>query len=102
MRTLAAAVKPGGWLVIQDLVARPGLRGLPLNALALAAQWARLLAGSRPQSTAVARLYERHGAGETYLRPDEAERAYAELLPGSRVTHSLEWRYTAVWRRPES
>lgn len=38
VRTLAAAVQPGGWLVIQDLVTRPGLRGLPLNALAAAAR----------------------------------------------------------------
>jgi SAM-dependent methyltransferase len=102
VRTLAAAVKPGGWLLIQDLVTRPGVRGLPLNALAVAAQWGGRLAGSRPRSAAVARLYERHGAGERYLRPDEADAVYAALLPGSRVTHHLEWRYTAAWRRPVS
>jgi 2-polyprenyl-3-methyl-5-hydroxy-6-metoxy-1,4-benzoquinol methylase len=100
VRRLARAVRPGGRLVIQDLVARPGIRFLPLNTLAFAA---RLLTGlgRRPFGPApLAALYAEHGAGERYLRPAEAERAYRELLPGSRVVHHLEWRYTMVWERP--
>jgi 2-polyprenyl-3-methyl-5-hydroxy-6-metoxy-1,4-benzoquinol methylase len=95
VRRLAEAVRPGGWLAVQDLVARPGLRGLPLNAAAWLLQ--RLRGGG---SRDVAALYAAHGAGERYLRPAEAERIYRELLPGSRVVHHLEWRYTMLWRRP--
>ena len=54
-----AAADAGYALHIGSL--RPGLRGLPLNALAAAARWAGRLRGSRPQSAVVARLYERHG-----------------------------------------
>ncbi|HKP76523.1 MAG TPA: class I SAM-dependent methyltransferase [Longimicrobiaceae bacterium] len=99
VRRLAAALRPGGWLVIQDLVTRPGLRYLPLNALALAVQRCRLV-GRWPRNRELARLYERHSAGEVYLRPHEVARAYAELLPGARVVHHLEWRYTVTWRKP--
>jgi 2-polyprenyl-3-methyl-5-hydroxy-6-metoxy-1,4-benzoquinol methylase len=95
VRRLADAVRPGGRLVIQDLVARPGIRFVPVNALAFAL---RLLAGrGRGQ---LAALYAEHGRGERYLRPDEAVRVYRELLPGARVVHHLEWRYTMVWERP--
>jgi len=97
VRRLAGAVRPDGWLVVQDLVTRPGLRGLPLNAAAWLLQRVR---GDGRASAAVAALYEAHGAGERYLQPAEAARVYRELLPGSRVAHHLEWRYTMRWRRP--
>jgi SAM-dependent methyltransferase len=97
---LADAVRPGGLLVIQDLVTRPGLRFIPVNALAFGVQ---LLAGRGRWSlrpAPLAALYAEHGEGERYLRPDEAERLYRVLLPGARVAHHLEWRYTMVWERP--
>ena len=101
VRRLADAVRPGGRLVIQDLVTRPGLRSVPLNALAFALQQ---LSGRGPslRPTPLAALYAEHGEGDRYLRPAEAERAYRELLPGSRVVHYLEWRYTMVWERPRN
>jgi 2-polyprenyl-3-methyl-5-hydroxy-6-metoxy-1,4-benzoquinol methylase len=99
VRRLADAVRPGGRLLIQDLVARPGVRYLPVNLVAAALQ---LLAGRGPFSprSALASLYAEHGRGERYLRPDEAAQAFGELLPGSRLHHHLEWRYTLVWDRP--
>jgi SAM-dependent methyltransferase len=98
---LAAAVRPGGVLLIQDLVRRPGVRHLPVNALAWLARRLRLAPGPRHgrRGAGVAALYAAHGRGERYLTPAEAARAYAQLLPGTRVIHHLAWRYTAVWRR---
>ena len=101
---LADAVRPGGLLVIQDLVRRPALRHLPVNA---AAWLARRLPGVRgPRhghaGDAVAALYAEHGRGEQYLTPSEAVRTYRRVLPGARVVHHLFWRYTALWRRETS
>jgi hypothetical protein len=98
VRRLAGWVRPGGRLVIQDVVTRPGLRHLPANAFGFAV---RLLSGRR-RATPLAALYDAHGRGERYLRPREAVRVYRELLPGARVVHHLEWRYTMVWDRPAS
>ena len=98
---LAAAVRPGGWLLIQDLVARRGLRRLPVNALAWLVRRLRATQGPHGNTHAgeVANIYREHGRGEHYLTPAEAARIYAALLPHSRVIHHLEWRYTAIWHR---
>jgi SAM-dependent methyltransferase len=97
---LAGLVAPGGTLLIQDVVTRDGLRNFPLNVVAaIRGRLSRLVTGSwAPQP--VAALYETHGAGEVYLEPEQVAPAYATLLPGARVLHHLEWRYSVVWRRP--
>ena len=97
---LVSALRPGGRLLIQDIVARPGLRHVPINALALVVRlmrWGRLTS----EVPAVARLYREHGARDRYLLPQEIETRFRRALPGARVLHHLEWRYTAVWDRPE-
>jgi len=101
LRRLVHSLRPGGWLAIQDLVTRREMRYLPLNALAFAVQRGGRLLGIRPRDRLLARLYERHSAGEVYLRPREVAPAY-HALPGARVVHHLEWRYTVVWRRPRA
>ncbi len=101
IRRLAAAVRPGGWLLIQDLLTRPGLRHLPVNATAwLAHRLRRALARGRgTRGDEVASLYREHGHGERYLTPAEAVRVYTRELPGVRVVQHLHWRYTALWHR---
>jgi SAM-dependent methyltransferase len=102
VRRLAAAVRPGGWLLVQDLVDRRGLAHAPANAAAWLARLVRSArAGPRAAGArAAAACYRAHGRGERYLSPAAAARAYAAVLPGARVVHHLEWRYTAAWRRP--
>ncbi|HUQ83005.1 MAG TPA: class I SAM-dependent methyltransferase [Gemmatimonadaceae bacterium] len=99
---LAALVAPGGTLVIQDVVARNGLRYLPINVIAtLRRRVGRLR--SKGATREVERLYDAHGIGETYLAPDAVAHALDPLLPGVRIVHHLEWRYTATWtRQPEA
>ena len=101
VRRLAAAVRPGGVLLVQDLLSRDGPRRAPFDALA----WiARLLRGTPrgprdPGARTIAKLYEEHGRGEQYLTPAEAARTYGEVLPGARVVPHIASRYTVVWRR---
>lgn len=104
VRRLAAAVRPGGLLLIQDLLTRRGLRHVPTNAVAWLARRVRGAHSCNVNASAgtIAALYREHGRGESYLTPAEAMRVYSELLPGSRVVHHLEWRYTAIWQRVET
>jgi hypothetical protein len=97
---LASLVATGGRLIIQDVVARDALRYLGVNVAA--ALWTRLRHVGRVDRAGrdVKRLYDRHGAGEEYLRPDNVRQALTPFLPGVAVTHHLEWRYTAIWNRP--
>jgi SAM-dependent methyltransferase len=97
VKWLVAAVAPGGTLLIQDVTTRRGIRHLPVNGLAWFARHLRLLPGQGRRRAAVAALYETHGAGEEYLHQSEVADVYRTILPGARVYHHLEWRYTAVW-----
>lgn len=97
---LAAAVAPGGALVIQDVTTRPGLGGLPLNALAWLTRRVERLAEARPNDKLIAALYAAHGEGEEYLRASTVAARYRDLLGDAEVHLHLEWRYTIIWRRP--
>lgn len=97
---LADAVAPGGVLLVQDVVRRPQLRHALVNAVGALRAVARGVRGRSRGDAAVRALYARHGAGEAYLMPAEADAAYARLLPGARVAHHVDWRYSAIWVRP--
>jgi SAM-dependent methyltransferase len=99
VRYLVAAVAPGGTLLIQDVTTRRGIRHLPVNGLAWFARRLHLMSGTGRRRAAVAALYETHGTGEEYLVTSEVADVYRTILPGARVYHHLEWRYTAVWHR---
>ncbi|HEX6751031.1 MAG TPA: class I SAM-dependent methyltransferase [Longimicrobium sp.] len=90
------ALRPGGWLLILDILTRPGLRHLPRNAAAAIASRLRMRRGSR----ALRAAYDAHGRGETYLRPDELRARFEPLLPGAEIREHLLWRYSVVWRKP--
>ena len=96
---MAAAVAPGGTLLIQDVTTRRGVRHLPVNAVAWFAERLRLVPGAGRRRPTIAALYEAHGADERYLLASEVADVYAGILSGARVYLHLEWRYTAVWHR---
>ncbi len=95
---LAELVAPRGVLLLQDLVTRPGFRYLLANIVGASQQrfW-RLL--NHSGSHEVERLYDRHGIGEVYLTPTDVRRVYPDLLPGVRLEHHADWRYSAIWTR---
>jgi len=97
---LAAAVAPGGVLLIQDVTQRRGLRHLPVNVLAGGWRLLRRVLARSASSPQLAALYGAHGKDEVYLSPEAVAPAYAALLPGASVHLHLEWRYTVAWRRP--
>lgn len=96
LRAMRDALRPGGTLLLMDLVHRPGLRHLPLNLAATA--W-RLLRGPRaPGALRIA--YQDHGRGEVHPRPDQLAGLFEGLLPGAELRHHLLWRYSVRWTRP--
>jgi ubiquinone/menaquinone biosynthesis C-methylase UbiE len=94
---LAAALRPGGMLLVLDLVDPMVLAELPMNALA----WiATRLRRRRPSSVELQHAWKAHGSGEVYPRYPDVRRLAAKLLPGARLRRHLFWRYSLVWRRP--
>jgi len=88
LRAMALALKPGGRLLVLDLLSR---RNPVVNAVALA------LGFRFTTPWKLRRAYWRHGRNETYLTIGEVERAAREQLPGAHVRAHLLFRYSIVW-----
>lgn len=99
LRAMRDVLRPGGTLLIADVLDRPGARSLPIN---LAAWIARLVRHAtvdrKTQRVALRRAYVAHGCGESHLTLDQARAIVAAELPGAVVRGHLLWRYTIVWR----
>lgn len=93
---LVRALRPGGILLLVDILTRRGLVHLPLNA----AGW--FASQLKHGSAELRHAWQQHGSGETYLTIAEARALFGELLPGARVRSHLLWRYSVVWHKPVS
>ncbi|MEK6373691.1 MAG: class I SAM-dependent methyltransferase [Acidobacteriota bacterium] len=93
---LVRALRPGGLLLLVDILTRRGLLHLPLNA----AGW--VASHFKHGSSELRRAWREHGRGEIYLTIAEARALFGELLPGAEVRGHLVWRYSVVWRKPVS
>lgn len=96
------ALRPGGVLLVLDLVSKESLLDLARAALAVAVSGALRLAhtGRLRDPKEVREAWKEHGRGETYLRLSEVREICGELLPGAEVRRHLLWRYSIVWRKP--
>lgn len=101
LRAMRAALRPGGTLLIADVLDRPGARSLPINLLAAVVRLARgAILDRGTQRQALRAAYKAHGCGETHPTLTEARALAAAELPGAVVRGHLLWRYTVVWRAP--
>lgn len=96
------ALRPGGVLLVLDLVSDDGPLDLARSALAVAVNGVLRLVhtGRLLDPKPVREAWEAHGRGETYLRLPEVRELCRELLPGAEVRRHLLWRYSIVWRKP--
>jgi len=93
------ALRPGGTLLIADVLDRSGMRNLPLNLLAAAVRLVRgAIFDRRTQRGALHAAYKAHGCGESHPTLGEAHALAARELPGAVVRGHLLWRYSIVWR----
>ena len=97
---LATALRPGGTLLIVDLIDRSGLGYLPLNGLAWLVSHSQARLGSNKRSRALNAAWHDHGASERYLTFEEVRSLYTRSLPGASVRQHFLWRYSVVWRKP--
>lgn len=100
---LASWVRPGGLLVIHDLTSDVGVGDRMWSSLAVVARgWARVRRGRLRERPAVRAAWDEHGRDEQYMTMTEVAAWSRALLPGSAVYRHLQWRYTVVWRKPDS
>lgn len=101
---LAAALRPGGVLLILDLVQSRGPwdRAADSLALPLSLVLHRLHHGRWRPSADRRAAWDAHGRHERYLTFSQIRALAAPLLPGALLRHHLFWRYSLVWRKQEA
>ena len=102
VRRMKALVRPGGVLILHDLLAAGSHLDRALDVVRLPVSMAvRLrLSGRLRARREVRRAWIEHGKHESYLTPQEVNALCDEQLPGARVRRHFLWRYTIVWRKP--
>jgi len=103
LEKLAAALRPGGVLLVLDLY-RPAtasdwllkLAALPADLLLKLRAHGRL----RPPA-AQRRAWAAHARRDVYPTIAEVRSISERLLPGAALRRHLFWRYSLVWRKPE-
>lgn len=99
---LKDALKPGGVLVILDLVQSNGLAERALDVIGFGVSGAlRLIHNGRLNPPPeVRKAWEQHGKHDHYLSVDQVRALVNEVLPGASVKRCLFWRYALVYRKP--
>ncbi len=97
------ALRPGGVLIVLDLVKSNGLRERVLDVLALGVSgMLRLIQNGRLQPPPeVRKAWEQHGKQDHYSTMNEMRALAEEVLPGSIVKRRLLWRYILVYHNAE-
>ena len=97
-----AALRPGGTLLLLDILNRPDPSHLPLNVVA--AGWSRWLGWRRTghlrDDPRVRDAWEAHARFDRLSTIGGARELARRYLPGGRVRHHLLWRYSIRYRAP--
>jgi ubiquinone/menaquinone biosynthesis C-methylase UbiE len=94
-------LKPGGVLLVLDLVEPDGLLDFLANLLAVPVSVAiRFLhSGRLLPSRELRAAWNEHGRHDSYLTIGEVRRVCADILPGAKIKKHLLWRYSIVWQK---
>lgn len=96
---LKVALKPGGKLVMLDLLELESVKDVLIGGISVPLSWIfRALKNKhiRPTPEAID-LWREHGCTDQYLTLLQAQQIYLRLLPGAIVRRHLFWRYSVVW-----
>lgn len=96
------ALKPGGVLVVLDLVQSATVVERMLDVIGLGvSSGLRLIHNGRLQPPPeVRKAWEQHGKHDHYASVKQMRALANEILPGSSVKRHLLWRYTLVYQKP--
>jgi len=98
---LKAALKPGGRLVILDLLEHENVPDMLSDFVAVPLNWLLQILRNKhiQQSPQAAEAMKDHLRTDKYLTLSQAQRIYASSLGRVKVRKHLFWRYSAVWQK---
>jgi SAM-dependent methyltransferase len=99
---LKAALKPGGRLIILDLLEHESWRDKLSDFVAVPLNWGFQALKNRhiQQSPEAAAAMREHLRTDEYLTLSQARRIYTSSLRKAKVRKHLFWRYSIVWEKP--
>lgn len=102
LKKMKALVRPGGLLILHDLLEAGGPfdKALDIVRLPLSMAMHFQQTGKLRARREIREAWIEHGKHESYLRPQEVKALRDEHLPGGRITRHFLWRYTITWRKP--
>ncbi|HEY0375446.1 MAG TPA: class I SAM-dependent methyltransferase [Pyrinomonadaceae bacterium] len=102
LRKMISLLRPGGALVLHDLLDPDGLFDTALNFVRLPVSCAARFwrTGRLRQRREVRQAWDEHGRHESYLTAKGVRAIRDQYFPGALVRLHLLWRYTIVWRKP--
>ena len=97
------ALKPGGVLVVLDLVESSSLveRMLDVCGLGVSGSLRLIHNGRLKPPREVRKAWEQHGKHDHYSTVEQMRALADEILPGASVRRHLLWRYSLVFRNPQ-
>lgn len=98
---LQNALKPGGKLVILDLLEQENVRDFFSDFIAVPLNWLFLLKNRpiKPSPAAIAAMKE-HLRTDKFLTFSQVKQIYLNSLPQAKIRKHLFWRYSLVWQKP--
>jgi ubiquinone/menaquinone biosynthesis C-methylase UbiE len=101
---LREALRPGGVLIVLDLVASNSPLEMLQDMLAIGVSSAQRLIHNRSlrPPAEVRAAWEQHGQHDDYLSMTEVRKLCAEVLTGAIVRRHLLWRYSLVYQKPDN
>jgi SAM-dependent methyltransferase len=99
---LKAALKPGGRLIILDLLEHESWRDKLSDFVAVPLSWLfqAFKNSHMQQSPEAAAAMREHLRTDEYLTISQARRIYTRALRAAKVRKHLFWRYSVVWEKP--
>jgi len=99
--SLKATLKPGGKLVVLDLLEHEIVRDGLSDVIAVPLSWIfQLFRNKRIRPTLEAvEAWREHGRTDKFLTQSQAQQIYTKMLTGAIVRKHLFWRYSVVWEK---
>lgn len=101
---LKTALKPGGKLIVLDLVQSETLFDILSDLIAVPSNWIWQLVKNKSinQSPEAQAAWQEHFRTDKFLTVSQAKQIYTNSFTQIKLRKHLFWRYSAVWQKPAS
>ena len=100
---LRASLKPGGVLIILDLLKHHNIQDTLIDLIAVPLNWWFLATKNKhiKPSPEAAEVMKEHLRTDEYLNFSQVKKIYTDSLKTAKIRRHLFWRYSVIWHKPQ-